>query len=47
MDILFYIFIILLILACIGAITPVGIDLQREYFAFRETKRYYAEKGIE
>lgn len=45
-DIIFVFYIILMIVVCVGAFTPGGIDLQREYLAFRDTKRYMNSKGL-
>lgn len=46
MQILFWIFIGILIIACLGAFTETGQRWQQEYFAMRETQRFMKTKGI-
>ena len=45
-NILFWLYAAFFILVCTGAATPAGKKLQYEYLAFRDTKRFYKQKGI-
>ena len=45
-DIIFSIYLIFLIVCAYFAISKRGIRLQQEYYAFKNTKHFYAKNGI-
>ena len=45
-DTLLFLYLIFFILVCVGAFTKTGQELQYEYMAFRDTKRFMHSKGL-
>ena len=45
-DFFFILYIVLFVLVCLCAFTKTGQKLQWEFFAWRDTKRFYESEGI-
>ena len=45
-SILFVVYIIALIIVCLLSFTKRGRKLQYDFFSWRDTKRFYAKRGI-